>query len=374
MSTDHPHANRPNNVRPEEDIEPPRVYGKFPLNEAVAAKLPVRGTKVLSSLSYGKSSWNKCAEITTELPDGTIEKYFLKVVKDPTGPIMCKGEFESLKALNDVLPTIAVKPWATGNYTTDEGECHFILTDFRKICDQPPDPAKFTARLAELHKKSVSPTSKFGFHTTTCHGTITQVTDLWEGSWAVLYRKQLAHMFAIDLKKNGRWPEFEQLCDLTLNKVIPRLLEPLQSDGRTIKPCLLHGDCWDENTATDEKTKEPFVFDAGSFYGHNEYDVGNWRAPRHRLSGKEYVESYLTNFEPSEPKNDWDGRNLLYSLRFNIGTAILVPECHQREVVFEDMKELCRRYCPHGYRSLAEESQAMDKTATARREGPLGSL
>jgi hypothetical protein len=31
-------------------------------------------------------------------------------------------------------------------------------------------------------------------------------------------------------------------------------------------------------------------------------------------------------------EDDWDGRNLLYSLRFNIGTAILIPGCNQREV------------------------------------------
>ncbi|PGH02301.1 hypothetical protein GX51_04742 [Blastomyces parvus] len=161
-------------------------------------------------------------------------------------------------------------------------------------------------------------------------------------------------MFAVDLETNGTWPEFERLCDLTLSKVIPRLLDPLQSDGRNIKPCLVHGDCWDENTATDMETGEPFIFDAGSFYGHNEYDIGNWRAPRHRLSKEAYIRHYKDNFPPAEPKEDWDGRNLLYSLRFNIGTAILIPGCTQREVVFEDMKKLCSRYCPDEYRMLVQ--------------------
>jgi hypothetical protein len=46
---------------------------------------------------------------------------------------------------------------------------------------------------------------------------------------------------------------------------------------------------------------EPFVFDAGSFYGHNEYDIGNWRAPRHRLSSKVYVRNYKRHFAVSEP-------------------------------------------------------------------------
>lgn len=222
-----------------------------------------------------------------------------KVARGPSASIMCEGEFESMKAINEVSPSLAPKPWARGKYKNEDS--YFMLTDFRDVGKQPPDPVKFTARLADMHMRSVSPTGKFGFHTTTCHGTITQITDIWEESWAVLYRKQLAHMFAMDLEKHGSWPEFEQLCDLILKKVIPRLLEPLQSEGRSIKPCLLHGDCWDENTATDMQTTEPFIFDAGSFYGHNEYDTGNWRAPRHRLSGKLYVKNYKRNFFPSEP-------------------------------------------------------------------------
>ena len=70
-----------------------------------------------------------------------------------------------------------------------------------------------------------------------------------------------------DIEKNGLWPEFRIVCDLTTSIVIPRLLEPLQSEGGSIKPCLMVGDIWDENTATDMNTGELFVFDAGSMYG-----------------------------------------------------------------------------------------------------------
>jgi Fructosamine kinase. len=72
------------------------------------------------------------------------------------------------------------------------------------------------------------------------------------------------------------WPEFAAVCKLVLDKVIPRLLKPLQINGRTIKPCLVHGDM-DENTVTDTKTKQTFIFDTGSFYAYNEYELGNWR-------------------------------------------------------------------------------------------------
>ncbi|KAL2068550.1 hypothetical protein VTL71DRAFT_14887 [Oculimacula yallundae] len=343
----------------DEAIKPPSVYGNFHLDEAVLAKLPISGTKVISSHAYGMSLWGRCAKIVAELPDGQKKKYFLKVSTEKMAKVMCEGEFEGMKALNAVLPTIAPYVYAWGKYQHEDA--YFMIADFREVGEQPPNRFQFTARLAELHKKSLSPTGKFDLHTTTCHGTITQATDLWEESWAELYKKQLEHMFDMDLETHGHWPEFEQVVDITLNKVIPRLLNPLQSEGRSIKPCLLHGDCWDENTATNMENGEPFIFDAGSFYGHNEYDVGNWRAPRHRLSSGVYMKNYQRNFEVSAPEEDWDGRNLLYSLRFDIGTAILIPGCKQREVVFENMKELIKTYCKEDWTALEDNTKGGDK-------------
>ena len=180
---------------------------------------------------------------------------------------MTEGEFESLKEMHATSPIFVPKPYAWGKYNKSEPETHFLLAEFRNVGEQPPDPIRFTARLAELHRISKSPTGKFGFHATTCHAFLTQITNCWEDSWSTLFQRQLAHMVALDQEKNGQWGEFKILCDLILEKVVPRLLEPLQSEGRSIKPCLIHGDLWDENTATDMDTGEPFVFDAGSMYG-----------------------------------------------------------------------------------------------------------
>jgi protein-ribulosamine 3-kinase len=156
-------------------------------------------------------------------------------------------------------------------------------------------------QLADLHLNSQSPTGKFGFHKTTCHNLITQATDFWHESWEVVYLKQLSHMIELDRKKSGHWPEFHHVCDLILEQVVPTLLRPLQSDGRTIKPCLVHGDLWDEKTATDMETGEPFIFDAASFYAHNEYEMGNWRGHKYKLSNKIFIRNYKRHFPVSEP-------------------------------------------------------------------------
>lgn len=99
------------------------------------------------------------------------------------------------------------------------------------------------------------------------------------------------------------------------------------------------------NTALDMKTGKAFVFDVCSFYGHNEYDTGNWRAPRHRLSNKAYIKEYKQRYPVSPPEDDWDARNILYSLTFNIGNTIYIPGSSQRQVVYDDMTTLCKMFC-----------------------------
>ena len=109
---------------------------------------------------------------------------------------------------------------------------------------QPASPIKLATGLANLHQKSISPTGKFGFHMSTCHAKIAQAVDKWEDSWCALYTRHLGHVMEL-AKPILQWPEFEVVCKLTLEKVVPRLLLPLQSEGRYLKPCLIHGDCWD---------------------------------------------------------------------------------------------------------------------------------
>ena len=166
-----------------------------------------------------------------------------------------------------------------------------------------------------------------------------------------------------------QWPEFDVACRLTLEKVVPRLLLPLQSDGRVLKPCLLHGDCWDGNTALDQRTGNAFVFDVCSFYGHNEYDTGNWRAPRHRLSNKAYIREYRYRYPVSPPEDDWDARNLLYSLTFNIGNTIYIPGSSQRQVVYDDLTTLCKKFCPE---DLKRELKNLGSTGSNQDQATAG--
>ncbi|KAJ5628452.1 hypothetical protein N7490_010680 [Penicillium lividum] len=212
--------------------------------------------------------------------------------------ITCRGEYESLRSIYSVCAHTP-EPLAWGRYTENFTDYSFLLVEFLAIKKQPADPRALAVALAELHLKSESPTGKFGFHVPTCHTRNIQAVDIWTDSWCELFSSHISRILS-HAKTGFMWPEFDQLGELVLTKVVPALLLPLQADGRSIKPCLVHGDCWDGNTATGEDGRT-FFFDVASFYGHNEYDLGDWRAPRHALSDSAYTDAYQSLVPVSEP-------------------------------------------------------------------------
>ena len=166
------------------------------------------------------------------------------------GKHMCQGEFESLEAMNAVVPSFIPEVYSWGQLT--EGTGYYLLAEWCEVGRQPPNPHKFTMRVAELHKSSASPNGNFGLHVPTCHGNVPQYTG-WEDSWTVMFQKIMARAMDVDREKYGAWPEYDALREAFIERVIPRLLDPLVSGGRTIKPCLVHGDLWDENAADGKR-------------------------------------------------------------------------------------------------------------------------
>ena len=84
----------------------------------------------------------------------------------------------------------------------------------------------------------------FSFEVTTCDGKL-PYTVAWEESRATIFGKLLHGVLKLDIEANGVWPELEAAAEQVLTSVIPRLLGNLQSDGRELKPSLIHGDCWE---------------------------------------------------------------------------------------------------------------------------------
>lgn len=239
------------------------------------------GSKVISTEDHGVSFWARTGRIDVSLPDGTPQSFFIKVISKERGRNMTIGEFESMVAIHDTLPQFVPKPIACGTYTSIP-DTHFFLCVFREMTDDMPEPHQFAALLSTLHQKSVSPTGKFGFHITTCAGNLPQFVG-WEDSWETFFTKSMRWSLDLEIERKGRSEEVDVLSRALFDKVIPRLLRPLENDGRTVKPSLIHGDLWYANAGLDLDDGQPLVFDACCFFAHNECEFSSWTSCRWTL-------------------------------------------------------------------------------------------
>jgi protein-ribulosamine 3-kinase len=78
------------------------------------------------------------------------------------------------------------------------------------------------------------------------------------------------------------------------------------------------------NSSINLKTDSTVIFDASAFYGHNEYEMGNWKPIRSRFN-KTYFRTYAKYYSIAQPEEDYDDRILLYSMRFDFQLSILFP-------------------------------------------------
>lgn len=216
------------------------------------------------------SFWTKTAKINLELADGSSYSLFLKVAKDDVGRGMLCGEYEGVAALYEIAPDFVPFPVAWGTNKSDPNT-HFYLCEFIDMVEKLPDVQKFCARLAKMHRDSISRSTngRFGFHIITYEGNMYQDVT-WCDSWEELFSRAMRAFVKQEHEVHGPSQELEELLPAFFDKVIPRLLRPLQNKGRTIKPVLVHGDIWYGNIATNPKSDSPIMFDPAVFWAHNE--------------------------------------------------------------------------------------------------------
>lgn len=134
----------------------------------------------------------------------------------------------------------------------------------------------------------------------------------------------MRQMFRIEEMAQGEDAELNVLKKDIFEKVIPKLLRPLETGGCSIKPCLIHSDLWPGNAMPDAQTGQIYIFDSCAFWGYNEADLGSWRALRYKM-GKPFLEEYQRLMGISESQVDWDDRNALYALRYDLLWSALFP-------------------------------------------------
>ncbi|KAI9659612.1 MAG: hypothetical protein M1831_003693 [Alyxoria varia] len=286
----------------------PDPHTQIHLDESVLAALPSH-VRVRSAFSHGASLWTRTARVDAEMADGSPKPFFLKVATGERGRMMMHGEYESMRAIVEAAPGFAPEPVAWGTYKSVE-DTHFFLCEFRDMQETIPDRHSITSQLAKLHS-ATSPDGRYGFHVTTHNGTIPQ-DNTWADTWEEFFINGYKHLLKLEKASQGPSSELDRLASKMLDNVIPRLLRPLEEGPSPIKPALQHGDLWCGNAAVENDNDEAVVFDACAFYGHHEYDLGNWRLSRNKF-GRDYIQAYTSCFPASTPVEDFDDRNALYS-------------------------------------------------------------
>ncbi|KAI1660619.1 NADP-dependent oxidoreductase domain-containing protein [Daldinia decipiens] len=248
-----------------------------------------------------------------------LEDYFMKVSIGHHGREALKGEFESTLAIYNITPDFCPKPIAWGTFASDPTS-HFYICKFYDFVEG------------------------FGFHCVTYNGNLPQ-DNSWFDSWEAFFANGLRHVLRIREERAGPDADLDSLLPTLFNRIIPRLLRPLESDGRKILPSLVHGDLWYGNAGiVDEGTEEGIVYDPASFWAHNEYELGNWRPERNKFT-RRYFKAYHSHIPKSEPQEDYDDRNALYSLRFNLHAAAMFP--HQGtflQMAVDEIRRLTQQY------------------------------
>ncbi|KAI4100262.1 MAG: hypothetical protein L6R37_005582 [Teloschistes peruensis] len=230
---------------------------------------------------------------------------------------MLEGEYCSMFEIYKSTPSLVPHPYGCGQFRYGNDDLSFLLTDFIDMDTRLPDPVKLSECITTLQQQSQSPTGEFGFFTTTCHGKIPQQVS-WDSSWTSFYAKLLQGALQQDLEHNGSWPHYEKVASRTLLKVVPRLLGALESDGRSVKPVLTHGDLWEGNIAMEKGTGKTLLIDAAAYYAHHEMEIGMWRCQRHAIHDPKFRDAYLDQMPKDEPKDEWDDRNRLYCVKMNV--------------------------------------------------------
>ncbi|KAK7999566.1 hypothetical protein PG990_012166 [Apiospora arundinis] len=317
------------------------------IDKGVKDKLP-EGTQCHGITPSGASYWARTAKIDATNEHGENTPFFIKVHQTETGKDMASSEFEAMKLLRKVMPELVAKPIAWGLYL-ERPDTWFYLCRYCELSGGLPPLSKFPELLAEMHRRSAASPSAMG------QGDLFGLDLVTYGgrnphyfppslSWEEAFTRGLQKTFDMEEATQGPNPEMRRLRESLMTKVIPRLLRPLETDGRTVTPTLVHGDLWDGNVSVDVYTGSPVIFDATPLYAHNEYELAPWWAPRHKMTGA-YIDEYTKHYPISDPKEDFADRGALYGLRFDLhASSLYAGNLMHRDIAMDTMRRLLGKY------------------------------
>lgn len=94
-------------------------------------------------------------------------------------------------------------------------------------------------------------------------------------SWALTWEESLSQLMGslCETEQQRRDPQdhWTQAKKVLFEVIIPRYLNPMESEGRSVQPCLPHSDLWPGNSLPRSESPDTLcIFDSGAIWGHNE--------------------------------------------------------------------------------------------------------
>ncbi|ROT38107.1 hypothetical protein SODALDRAFT_279012, partial [Sodiomyces alkalinus F11] len=239
-----------------------------------------------------------------------------KATTGDVGRHMMEGTWEAENALFDAIPLHVPIPIGWGTYSADPNT-HFYISEFIEVTDEVPSPQQWARVVAQLHRRTTgqSPAGKFGFGAVTHLGNV-PVDNRWSDTWETLWANQMKSLLDEEERRHGPDEEYTRLKEAFFRFVLPRYLGPLEADGRSIQPCLIHSDLRPGNTKTIDESNNTCMFGVSAYWGHFEADLGI--CLNDYQFGRSYMDAYWKHAEPSEPKKDFDTRNAIYALKHHV--------------------------------------------------------
>ncbi|KAL4799119.1 hypothetical protein BDV19DRAFT_356031 [Aspergillus venezuelensis] len=118
-----------------------------------------------------------------------------------------------------------------------------------------------------------SPGGLFGFHVPT-HFANVPIDNGWSPSWiiswTIFWTQQMGGIFEQEMRSHEIDEELESLKRTYLDITVSIYLKPLESNGRSIQPCLVQSDLWPGNMKLRSSSEKLCMFDACAYWGHNE--------------------------------------------------------------------------------------------------------
>lgn len=277
------------------------------------------------------------------------------------------GEYESTKAIVEFSSNFAPHPIAWGTFASNPN-LHFMISQFREMDREVPDMGPTCSALAKMHLESHSAgIQKFGFPITTYNGSLAQ-NNRWTETWEEFFVQQMRGMLTQEEESQGpQTEEMQEILQQIFDKVIPRLLRPMETDGHRITPSLIHGDFWHGNVSTDVDSGEPVTYDAGAFWGHNEYDIRTMTKRARYKFGPTWQREYLRHYPPAYPQEDFEARSELYLLRSKVhDSALFSNNAKFRETLIEHAKSLAEAHGEgyEGWLNTSEEYRSHTQRST----------